>query len=132
MAARRHSNQDTTPAAPQAGTPSPVFSGHQDHSFTLQAVMEMQKSLGQLTGEITALTNSVDKLDTKVSKLDEKLSGVTHKVYAAGVVISILVLVGGFFVNKAWDMAASHLADLAKAAIQQTSAIQSPPTLQKK
>lgn len=119
---RRQKTPDATPESPVS---VPTYSSP-GHDFTLQAVMEMQKSVGQLTGEITALSSAVEKLDTKLSKLDEKLSGVTHKVYAAGVVISILVLVGGFFVNKAWDMAASHLADIAKAAIQQPQATLPP------
>lgn len=73
---------------------------------------------------------AVEKLDGKVDKAEERLGGrldkiedkvsvVTHKLYAAAVVVGIFLVVGGFFVNKAWDMAASHLAEVAKSAVSQ-------------
>ncbi|MHB8173089.1 MAG: hypothetical protein ACYDFU_01335 [Nitrospirota bacterium] len=72
----------TTPAA------YPSF----DHSFTLQAVMEMQKALGKLEQAVTTLTE-----ETRTSK--ETLGKVSHKVYAAqvtvGVIGSIIAAVGG-------------------------------------
>lgn len=89
---------------PYIGTTTPSTAGLIDHSFTLQAIMELQKSNGNLTGAVSALKQSIDKLDNKLDKIEEKVSGVTHKIYAAGVVLAILVCLGGFIINKAWDL----------------------------
>lgn len=86
--------------------------------------MELQKSVGQISAEVKALAAASEKIDEKLDKIEEKVSGVTHKLYAAGVVITILLVIGGFIVNKAWDMAASHITDIAKTAMTQASPAQ--------
>jgi hypothetical protein len=83
--------------------------GGHDHSFTLQAIMEQQKAIGQLTESVNNLNKSITELAGKIEKDDEKLSGVTHKIYAAGVVLAIVLVCGGFIVNKAWDMMAVQI-----------------------
>lgn len=87
--------------------------------------MELQKSVGQISAEVKALAAASEKIDEKLDKIEEKVSGVTHKLYAAGVVMTILLVIGGFLINKAWDMAASHLTEIAKTAIAQPSSDQS-------
>jgi hypothetical protein len=73
-----------------------------------------------LTEAVNGLKGAVERLEAKVlaqkTKLDEKtgqiadkLSGVTHKIYAAGVVLALLVAVGGFIVNKAVDVAIARI-----------------------
>lgn len=119
-APNRGQSKDGTPGAEPSVTPP--FSGSHDHSFTLQAIMELQKSNGQVSADIKTLTASIDKLSGKVEKIEDKVSAVTHKLYAAGVVLAILLVVGGWIINKAWDMAAGHISDIAKAAIQQQAA----------
>lgn len=90
--------------------------------------MELQKTVGQLSAEIKALAAASEKAAGKLDKIEDKVSGVTHKLYAAGVVITILLVVGGFIINKAWDMAANHITEIAKAAIVQPTAVsQIPP-----
>lgn len=74
------------------------------HDFTLQAIMELHKSTGELTSTITSLKSSIDKQDQKLTALECTVSSVTHKIYAAGVVLTILVVIGGFMVNKTWDL----------------------------
>jgi hypothetical protein len=56
------------------GTPSSTHPpehayGAGDHSFTLQAIMEMQKTLGHLESSIQELTKSVDSVKSKVDDL---------------------------------------------------------------
>lgn len=75
---------------PQAYPPS-------DHSFTLQSIMEMQKSLGQLTQAVTTLTEESKKSSIK---LDE----ISHKIYAAEVVGGLLVLIGGGALWLIWKI----------------------------
>lgn len=71
--------------------------------------MELQKSNGQLTEAVHRLRESIEKQDARLDRMETTLSGVTHKIYAAGVVLAILVVIGGFMVNKAWDIAMMHI-----------------------
>ncbi len=80
-----------------------------DHSFTLQAVMELQKSNGQLTEAVNSLRTVILKQEAKLDKLDENLSTIKQKLYAAGVVLAIIVTIGGFLINKTWDLLAQQL-----------------------
>lgn len=97
----------TTPSIVGGAVPPPPTM--LDHSFTLQAVMELQKSTGQLTNAVENLVREINKQDAAIQDLNTKVSGLSHKIYAASVVLGIMVLVGGFFVNKAWDLAVSNL-----------------------
>jgi len=66
-----------------------------DHSFTLQAVMELQKVGGQLT----------ERIDTLIKRVDEEgktLSRISHQIYAAWAVLIVLGILGGFAVNHLW------------------------------
>jgi len=101
------------------------FSGA-DHSFTLQAVMELQKSTGHLTEAVAGLRRSVDSQADRLQGIEDKLSGVTHKLYAAGVVLALLLAIGGFIVNKAWDFMAARLVQFEPPAAAETSGRHSP------
>lgn len=79
------------------------------HNFTLQAIMGLQKSTGQLTTAVESLKESIDKQDKKVTKLEETISGVTHKIYAATAILVIFVAIGSFIVSKAWDLMAKNI-----------------------
>jgi len=72
-----------------------------EHSFTLQSVMEMQRTLGQLTQAVTTLTEESKKSS---AKLDE----ISHKVYAAQVTIkvvgSVLGIIGGGALLLFWKI----------------------------
>lgn len=105
----RRPTRDVESEAYQPDSPPPIRNGGADHSFTLQAVMELKGSLGELTGTVKSLNASVEALSKKLDKMDDKLSGVTHKLYAAGVVLAIALATGGFLVNKAWDMMAAQI-----------------------
>ncbi|KAF3983260.1 MAG: hypothetical protein HFP81_00145 [Methylococcales symbiont of Hymedesmia sp. n. MRB-2018] len=104
------------PNPEQAGTPSSLGSPvtpqqmiGNDHSFTLQAIMELTKGTGELKSSIESLKSCVEKQELKIDKLETTVSTVTHKIYAATVVLAILVAVGAFIVNKSWDMMASQI-----------------------
>jgi Flp pilus assembly protein TadB len=99
------------PATPDAAgiTSTPQSFVSPDYSFTLQMVMELQKSTGQLTEAVNSLRDAIDKQGDKIDKIEDKLSGITQKIYAAGVVLTILVVIGGFIVNKAWDIVVQQL-----------------------
>ncbi|PIU52594.1 MAG: hypothetical protein COS90_10630 [Deltaproteobacteria bacterium CG07_land_8_20_14_0_80_60_11] len=77
-----------------------------DHSFTLQAMMEMQKVLGQLTQAVITLTEESKKNSTK---LDE----ISHKVYAAQVTIKIIGAILGVIGSAAIVLFYKIWADIA-------------------
>lgn len=115
---------DSTPGGEPSVTPP--FSGHHDHSFTLQTVMALQKSVGELTGEIRAMNASIGRVETKLDKLEDKVSAVTHKIYAAGVVLTIAMAAGAFFVNKIADLAIDQLKAAATITAQQNQQGKTP------
>jgi hypothetical protein len=66
-------------------------------TFILPAILEMQKTLGQLTQAVTTLTE-------KSKENNDTLNKISHKIYAAE---AILVIVGGvliYFIHKALDV----------------------------
>lgn len=84
-------------------------------------VLELQKSVGELCSEVRLTREAVEKLDSRLDKIEERVSAVTHKLYAASVVMAIVVAIGAFVMNKAWDAAAEHLAEVAKAAVRSSN-----------
>jgi len=102
----------------------PVSAGQSfgvDHSFTLQAIMELQKSTGQLTSCVESLKENIDKQDKKLDNIEGTLSAITHKIYAATAILAILVVIGGFIVNKSWDLMINQLGSSATVQTQQGS-----------
>ena len=74
------SSQVTTPPTRFADTTPPIS---YDHSFPLQTVLELQKSIGQMGQAILTLTE-----DSKENR--KKLDRLSHIIYAAGVVGTVI------------------------------------------
>lgn len=108
MAARRPAVQDSTPQATPAGTPSPTERGQHGHDFTLQAVMEMQKSIGGLESSVKVLGEKFDKQSDSVSDLKKKIGHVEKVMYAAGVILICTLAIGGWLLNSAKDFAMTY------------------------
>jgi len=86
---RRVRQESTVPVFPEVTTP--LYKGS-DYSFTLQAVMEMQKAVGQLTEAVKTLSeHSKDQA--------KKLDRISHIIYAAGAVLAIGIVIGGFLLT---------------------------------
>lgn len=121
-----------------AGTPHPASTPvthtatHMvDHSFTLQAIMEMQKTIGALSSQLEAISRQNDRIEARLDKAEAKLGGHMDKLeakvgermgkveesvsdmkrtlFAAGVVLAIAGTVGGFAINKVVDLAIYQL-----------------------
>ena len=111
--------QSAETGTPPASTPqgvTPAYSG--DHSFTLQATMEMQKTLGKLENAVTSLV--ISEKETK-----DKLGRIEKIIYAAGVVLLVVLGIGGWMLNTAKDFAMTYY----KAAVesQKPASIVVPP-----
>jgi hypothetical protein len=88
-------NKESTPPRLAETTPQ-VYPG-QNYDFTLQAVFEMQKTMGQFTQAIQTLTE-----EAKDSK--KTLSRLSHIIYAAAAVLAVLVTVGGWILSRVWEL----------------------------
>jgi hypothetical protein len=78
-------------------------------------MMQMQQSIGELKADVKHLTSASDKHGGKLDRI-------SHIVFAAGVVLTIVLAIGGFFMNKIWDGVFTLLT-----ASQTTPRIQAPP-----
>jgi len=89
-----------TPGQPRTSIPTnfpestPPPSG--DYSYTVELVGSIQNQLGRLTQAIETLTK-------ESSEMRKKLDRLSHIVYAAGVVGTILIIILGFAANKIAD-----------------------------
>ena len=80
---------ESLPAAPQT-TPTGVGFGQVDYSFTLQAVMDMHKSVGELTSTVNALKTSIDSVKSKVDQLTDWKNRILGGAIALGAVCTLL------------------------------------------
>ena len=112
-------NQDIPPSLPQAGSTPHVYGGHPDHSFTLQSIMEMQKSLGSLESSINTMASNMDKLTDSVSDLKKKVGNVEKVMYAAGVVLVCAIAIGGWVLNTVKEFAMTAYKANIEASIRQ-------------
>ena len=125
MASRRsHKTEQTTTPEGVGGSVTPEYVTGSDHSFTLQAVMDLHKSTGALTATVDALLCSIEKQDGKISALEVTVGNVTKKIYAVGVVLAIVVAVGAFMIDKTWVIMVQQIT--ATTATQPIPAPQSP------
>jgi len=95
-------------SAPMQQSTPPTYS-HSEHSFNLQILIEMQKSIGQLGEAIRNIDKKQDKHDQAFESLESAMQNVKTTMAIAAVVLTIVLAVGGFFANKAWDIAVNHI-----------------------
>lgn len=107
--------------SPPPSITNPPFTGHHDHSFTLQMIMELKGSVGELKSSISALKESVDKscdrIERQVDRIDSRIESAEGKISShgatlkiAGILLTIAIVVGGFFINTAKDIMLARLA----------------------
>jgi hypothetical protein len=65
-------------------------------AWLMEAVMQMEQSIGELKATVAHLNTSSEKHSTKLDRI-------SHVIFAAGVVLAIILAIGGFFLNKIWD-----------------------------
>ncbi len=192
MSRARAVDADQAMGAPgQMPSAAPTFAVN-DHSFSLQIFLDMQKTVGRLEGAINAMEvtikehsdrhqtvmatlqseikatlkeiadghqrafdasqdasksmfkdlsednksslkdisqdhkASITGLQGDLKAVSDKLSGVTHKMYAAGVVLTIAVVIGGWLVNKSWDLVSAIATPALKEAMATPTKLSSP------
>jgi hypothetical protein len=68
-----------------------------DYSFTLQAVLELQNTVGQLK-------EAVGTLKEQGKHHSDKLDKISLRIYAASAVLIVLGTIIGFLLNKGVDL----------------------------
>ena len=81
---------DEAPATIPQTTPAGIGYGHPEYQF-VQAIMEMQKSLGQINASIQALEKSVEGTKSKVDDLVNWKNRILGGTITVGVLFSVLV-----------------------------------------
>jgi len=69
----------------------------------MTAFMDLKVAIASMDGSIKALTEKVSDLKDEQAKVKAKLSDVEKKIYAATLIITVVIAIGGFFANKAID-----------------------------
>jgi hypothetical protein len=97
------SAQGTEPKSFPATTP-PAYA-QPGHDFTLQAVMEMHKTIGELVARTDRLIADVKSQGDKIDILRIRFAWVTGGAFVVGILISILLaalrmLPAGWFVGR--------------------------------
>ena len=87
---------DVVPQSPQT-TPYGIGAGQPGHDFTLQAVMELQKSVAEMNSSLVAVRASVDSMK---SKLDDLMVW-KNKIIGGAIVLGAVVTLLGFLTGKA-------------------------------
>lgn len=82
-------SKDTVPTDFPVGTPR---MGHSGHDFTLQAVMEMQRSIGDLAAK-------TDRLITDVKSQGDKIDGIRTTIAWFTGAAAAVGLIGGMFIS---------------------------------
>ena len=124
-AARSNSDsgsEDAIPASSPQTTPKNIGYGHPEYNF-VQGLMELQKSVVRMETILESVKQSSDETKGKVSKL-EKI------IYAAGVILAICIVVGGWTLNAAKDFAITYFKASVEAQSKQ-SASPLPPVPKK-
>ncbi len=86
---------DSTPGQfPEVVPPS--YAETVQTGWVVESMMQVQQTLGELKATTKYLTDASNKQGAKLDRI-------SHIVFAAGVVLAIILTIGGFLLNKIWD-----------------------------
>jgi hypothetical protein len=114
---------------PPRGLPegNPVYP-EPTHDFTLQAVMEMQKTLGGLCANVDSLRINVDKLSDKIDANSAEVTSISKKIQwwsgAGWAVAGLIAILWAILTQIPWDRLAGYSDDRSSSTQSETA---SPP-----
>ena len=104
MGGTERSSVDTEPAdVPRtfASVPPPVTTPMLDHSFTLQAIMGLERSVADLAAKTDRLIKDVASQNTKLNEVYDKITFVRGALWVIGaLMISLIGIVTWYFTGK--------------------------------
>ena len=77
-------------------TTNPSHTGAGDHSFLLQAIMENQRTLGEVSVKVDSISSTLEGHDKKIDRY-----GITI-AFATGAIL-ILGTIGAYVLDKIWN-----------------------------
>ncbi|UVK96483.1 hypothetical protein [Pseudomonas sp. B21-048] len=101
-------------------TPSPIISTPppSEPTWTMQAINRLDLNIVSLTHAVETLVKQADAAEKKSDEAAKSLVKIERTIYAAGAIVALLVVVGGFIVNKAVDFGMTMAKDALKAQAQ--------------
>jgi hypothetical protein len=96
---KSRATDEDVPASTAQVAPSYMSAQSSDHSFTLQAIMELQKSVGEMNASLQSVKASVDGIKGKV----DDLVGWKNRILGGAAVLAAVVALIGFAVGKGSD-----------------------------
>lgn len=94
---RQEIDKDVSPTSfPETAPPKYVQPGY---DFTLQAVIEMQKSIGELSAKTDRLITDVKSQGEKIDKIRLTLAWVAGGAAVVGVVVGAIITIAAKFVS---------------------------------
>jgi hypothetical protein len=73
--------------------------GKSDHSFTLQAIMELKGSMGELKSSFNSLRDAIEGMKSKV----DDLVSWKNRILGGAVVVGAVLTVAAFFIGKFFE-----------------------------
>jgi hypothetical protein len=92
----------------------PAYAQAVGASYLVESMMQMQQSIGEMKATMGHLKTSSDNQS-------KKLDRVSHIIFAAGVVLTIGIGIGGFVLNKVWDGVVTMVATSGQASLKSQS-----------
>jgi hypothetical protein len=80
-----------------------------DFNMLTQAVFDIQRTLGEQSQQITTLNGNDDSRHEDFEKLRAEVSKLSHTIYAASALISILGIVAAWLIEKIWTLLLPYL-----------------------
>ena len=96
MAERVKRDQGPTGSPTQIPATNAPYQNPDQHSWILQAVMELKGSMGEVK-------QAVSTLQTDSTEMRKQVNRISHIMYAASVIGAILIAFGIFLANKVAD-----------------------------
>ena len=88
-------SKETTPKQfPEV--PPPSYAEAVGATYIVESMMQLQGAIGELKSDVRHLSASTERQSTKLDRI-------SHIMFAAGTILTLVLAVGGFFLNKIWD-----------------------------
>ena len=78
-------------------------------NIVIEHLHHIRAKVDQIADDITDVHRDTGKIETRLDKIDASMSSVKTTITVAGIVLTIIIAISGFFVDKVWDSVASHI-----------------------